>query len=52
MTEIRKLLGFCPQHNVLFPELTVRDHLELFSVLKSSKADSRSIVRQVDKMIS
>ncbi|KAI8435956.1 hypothetical protein MSG28_004122 [Choristoneura fumiferana] len=30
----RAHLGFCPQHNVLFNELTVREHLEFFSRLK------------------
>lgn len=28
--EIRKVLGVWPQHDILFPELTVREHLELF----------------------
>ncbi|XP_027928069.1 ABC transporter A family member 1 isoform X2 [Vigna unguiculata] len=32
--EIRKVLGVCPQHDILFPELTVREHLELFAILK------------------
>ncbi|XP_063533945.1 phospholipid-transporting ATPase ABCA3-like [Cydia strobilella] len=30
----RANLGFCPQHNVLFNELTVREHLEFFGRLK------------------
>ncbi|CAL1377626.1 unnamed protein product [Linum trigynum] len=34
MDEIRKSLGVCPQHDILFPELTVREHLELFATLK------------------
>lgn len=34
MGEIRKWMGFCPQHDVLFPDLTVKEHLELFSVFK------------------
>jgi ABC-type multidrug transport system ATPase subunit len=29
--KIRSMLGFCPQQNVLFSELTVREHLELFA---------------------
>ncbi|KAL2320738.1 hypothetical protein Fmac_029707 [Flemingia macrophylla] len=32
--DIRKVLGVCPQHDILFPELTVREHLELFAILK------------------
>ena len=32
--EIRKNLGLCPQHNVLFERLTVKEHLMLFGMLK------------------
>ena len=34
MDEIRKNLGLCPQHNVLFERLTVKEHLMLFGMLK------------------
>lgn len=34
MPRIRTFLGMCPQHNVLFPKLTVNDHLRFFAVLK------------------
>ncbi|ETN61053.1 ATP-binding cassette sub-family A member 3 [Anopheles darlingi] len=30
----RSVLGFCPQHNVLFDELTVAEHIRFFSMLK------------------
>ncbi|KAM7263046.1 hypothetical protein ACFE04_000729 [Oxalis oulophora] len=40
MDEIRKGLGVCPQHDILFPELTVREHLELFATLKDVKGIS------------
>lgn len=30
----RAQIGLCPQHNVLFNELTVREHLEFFARLK------------------
>ncbi|KAK0597531.1 hypothetical protein LWI29_026223 [Acer saccharum] len=39
MDEIRKGLGVCPQHDILFPELTVREHLEMFAILKGVKKD-------------
>jgi hypothetical protein len=35
MQTIRRSLGFCPQHDVLFASLTVREHLELYCVLKN-----------------
>jgi len=32
--EARKLLGYCPQYNTLFEEMTVREHLQFYSELK------------------
>ena len=34
MESIRKSLGVCPQHDILFGDLTVREHLELFATFK------------------
>jgi ABC-type multidrug transport system ATPase subunit len=34
MDEIREQLGVCPQHDILWPELTAREHLQLFAQLK------------------
>lgn len=34
MDKIRKNLGMCPQHNVLFDKLTVEEHLWFYSQLK------------------
>ena len=34
LTEIRKSTGICPQQNVLFPSLTVMEHLSFFGVIK------------------
>ncbi len=40
MEEIRKSLGMCPQHNVLFDKLTVEEHLWFYSRLKNmARAD-------------
>jgi ATP-binding cassette, subfamily A (ABC1), member 3 len=42
MNEARNSLGLCTQHNVLFDDLTVREHLTFFSKLKgytSKQAD-------------
>ena len=36
--KVRESLGLCPQHNVLFEELTVREHLYFFG--KVSKIES------------
>ena len=32
--KIRKSLGVCPQHDILFPEMTVLQHLEMFAIFK------------------
>jgi len=34
MPQIRTDLGICPQHNCLFAQLTVREHIQFFSRLK------------------
>lgn len=49
MDEFRKILGVCPQHDVLFESLTPREHLELFASFKGT--DSKQVKIEVDKMI-
>ena len=34
MNEFRHKLGICPQHDILFPKLTVREHLKCFAILR------------------
>ncbi|XP_053684912.1 phospholipid-transporting ATPase ABCA3-like [Sabethes cyaneus] len=34
MRKIRKSLGYCPQHNILFDRLTVKEHLYFYGRLK------------------
>ena len=34
MDEFRTKLGICPQHDVLFGQLTIREHLEMFCIFK------------------
>jgi ATP-binding cassette, subfamily A (ABC1), member 5 len=36
MEEIRKMTGICPQHDVLFDELTPREHLQFFARIRVS----------------
>ncbi|KAK1318291.1 ABC transporter A family member 1 [Acorus calamus] len=49
MDEIRKGLGVCAQNDILFPELTVREHLEIFAVLKGVEEDL--LERKVNEMV-
>ena len=45
----RRSLGVCPQHDVLWPDLTVREHLEIFAAIKGTPA--ASVAGEVDKII-
>lgn len=47
MDKIRKNLGMCPQHNVLFDRLTVEEHLWFYSQLKSMAEEE--IRKEMDK---
>jgi ATP-binding cassette subfamily A (ABC1) protein 1 len=49
MNKIRKSLGFVPQHNVLFPGLTVKEHLWFFARLKGLDRDSTLI--EIERML-
>ena len=34
MSEIRKSLGFCPQYDIIYPELTVAQHMQFYGALR------------------
>jgi len=47
---IRKSLGVCPQHDVLFDDLTIQEHLELFAAFKGvSKNQIQGEIQQILK---
>ncbi|XP_053672343.1 phospholipid-transporting ATPase ABCA3-like [Anopheles nili] len=46
---VRFSLGLCPQHNVLFNELTVAEHLRFFSQLKGIPRDK--VASEIDKYV-
>lgn len=48
MDQIRKSLGACPQHNVLFDKLTVDEHLWFYARLKGTP--SHLIKDEMDKL--
>ena len=50
MHEIRQNLGVCPQHDILFAELTVEEHLVMFAAFKGVKGRA-AIQDEVNKMI-
>jgi len=47
--ENRNKIGICPQYNIIFPNLTVQEHMELFSVFKG--LSSSEIKVEIDKII-
>ncbi|XP_061107852.1 phospholipid-transporting ATPase ABCA1-like [Conger conger] len=49
MDSIRKHLGMCPQHNVLFNELTVEEHIYFYARLKGRS--SKEVKSEMDQMI-
>jgi ATP-binding cassette subfamily A (ABC1) protein 3 len=50
LSSIRGSLGLCPQHNVLFNELTVREHIIFFTKLKGFK-EKKDIDQQIEKYV-
>ena len=36
MDKVRNILGLCPQYNILFDHLTVREHLKLFATVRGA----------------
>lgn len=34
MAEIQRSLGWCPQHDILFPDLTVAEHLSFYAQVR------------------
>ena len=49
MDEFRCKLGICPQHDVLFGELTIREHLEMFCIFKGYSSDN--IDEEINKVL-
>lgn len=50
INSVRSSLGMCPKHNVLFNELTVKEHIIFFSKLKGMKKPS-DIDEQIRKYV-
>jgi ATP-binding cassette, subfamily A (ABC1), member 3 len=50
MDEARASLGLCPQHNILFDELTVEEHFKFFCQLKGIENETE-IERETNKYI-
>ena len=45
MGRIRQNLGVCPQFDILWPDITVQEHLELYAAIKGySAAETKDVV--------
>ncbi|KAB0796441.1 hypothetical protein PPYR_10502 [Photinus pyralis] len=49
MTSVRSSLGLCPQHNILFDELTVEEHIYFYTRLKGM--DKSEIKAEIEKYV-
>ncbi|XP_035828410.1 ATP-binding cassette sub-family A member 3 [Aplysia californica] len=45
--EVRETLGLCPQHNILFDQLTVREHLYFFAKMKGVSGNLDALIATV-----
>jgi len=48
--KFREKIGICPQHDVLFDDLNVREHLEMFAIFKG--VSSENVQNEITKSIS
>ena len=39
LEQVRRMTGFCPQHNILFDILSVKEHLQVFAGIKGIRKD-------------
>ncbi|KAL5018720.1 hypothetical protein ScPMuIL_004442 [Solemya velum] len=37
-----RMIGICPQHNALYPYMTVKEHMEFYSLIKSDKCTEKT----------
>ena len=49
MDTFRTILGICPQYDVLFEDLTIREHLEMFCIFKGYS--SNNLENEINKTI-
>eukprot|EP01114_Cavostelium_apophysatum_P013017 TRINITY_DN3066_c0_g1_i2.p1 TRINITY_DN3066_c0_g1~~TRINITY_DN3066_c0_g1_i2.p1 ORF type:complete len:1610 (-),score=443.90 TRINITY_DN3066_c0_g1_i2:33-4862(-) len=49
MRQIRNSIGLCPQHDLLFDDLTVKEHLEFYGELKGITGEK--LVSEVDALL-
>ena len=48
---VRKFMGVCPQHDVLFELLTPREHMEIFYDFKCEDPDKKKKNQEIQKLL-
>jgi len=48
LKKIRRDFGVCPQANIIFDDLTVEQHIEIYGGIKNAKVDVDEILKEVD----
>ena len=52
MNQIRTSLGFCPQHDILYDDLTVAEHISLVSSIKGySREEIDQEIKEISKLV-
>jgi ABC-type multidrug transport system ATPase subunit len=51
MPEARKSIGICPQHDVLFKNLTTREHIIFYALLKGGASSWRQAAQEAEGLI-
>jgi len=51
LNKIRSMMGVCPQFDVLWPELTGREHLLLYGRIKSAKWNWSAVNKEADMLL-
>lgn len=52
MDQIRTSLGFCPQHDILYDNLTVAEHIDLVSSIKGyTKKEIEEEIKEISKLV-
>ncbi|KAK6343880.1 hypothetical protein TWF696_007534 [Orbilia brochopaga] len=47
----RTELGYCPQHNVIWPQLTVREHVQIWLMIKGQSTSTAARDAAVEEMV-
>ena len=51
MNEIRKLTGICPQHDVLFDELTPEEHLKFYARIRVGYCETSTLIIDISCLL-